>query len=105
MKIATASILMGAMLMASHAGADDKTVSTTIRNGNSIATVTQSGDPATAVKKIEKRPGYTRIEQNTGNSRSVVVQSSNPADMKEFEQEFEKHLTPELKNMLKMFGQ
>ena len=98
MKIATASILMGVMVMASQAGAND-TVSTTIRNGNSTATVTQSGDPATTVKKIEKRPGYTRIEQNTGNSRSVVVQSSNPADM----DEFEKNLPPELRNMLKMF--
>ena len=66
--------------MATHAGADDKTVTTTVRNGNSVATVTQSGDPATTVKKVEKRPGYTRIEQQSGNSRSVVVQSQNPAD-------------------------
>jgi hypothetical protein len=100
MKIITALITIGVVLMASQAGADDKTVTTTVRNGNSIATVTQSGDPATTVKKVEKRPGYTRIEQQTGNSRSVVVQSSNPADMAEFE----KDLPPELRDMFKMFG-
>ena len=33
-----------------------------------------------------KRPGYTRIEQHNGNSRSVIVQSDNPADMPQVEQ-------------------
>ena len=56
-------------------------VTTTIRNGNSVSSVTQSGDPATATKHVEKRPGYTRIEQHSGGNHSVVVQSTNPADM------------------------
>jgi len=54
---------------------------TTIRNGNSVSSVTQSGDPAKVTKHVEKRPGYTRIEQHSGGNHSVVVQSTNPADM------------------------
>jgi hypothetical protein len=70
-----------ALTLSTAAAAEDKMATTTVRNGNNFATVTQSGDPATTVKKVEKRPGYTRIEQQTGNSRSVIVQSSDPADM------------------------
>lgn len=95
MKTAALSILLlGAMTMASHA--DDKSVSTTVRNGNSIASVTQSGDPASATRTIEKRPGYTRIEQKSGNSRSVVVQSQNPTDMPDLDA-----FPPELQRMFK----
>ena len=54
---------------------------TTMRNGDSFASVTQSGDPATVERRIEKRPGYTKLEQRSGSSRSVVVQSDNPADL------------------------
>lgn len=71
-----------AIALASQAMAEEKMVTTTVRNGNSISTVTQSGDPAKVTKHVEKRPGYTRIEQQSGNSRSVVVQSSDPADMR-----------------------
>jgi hypothetical protein len=60
---------------------EDKMVTTTIRNGHSVSSVTQSGDPAKATKHVEKRPGYTRIEQHSGGNHSVVVQSTNPADM------------------------
>jgi hypothetical protein len=60
---------------------EDTMVTTTIRNGNSVSSVTQSGDPAKVTKHVEKRPGYTRIEQKSGGNHSVVVQSTNPADM------------------------
>jgi hypothetical protein len=59
---------------------EDPMVTTTIRNGNSVSSVTQNGDPAKATKHVEKRPGYTRIEQHSGGNHSVVVQSTNPAD-------------------------
>ncbi len=101
MKTATLLLTMGAIVMAGQAGADDKTVSTTVRNGNSFATVTQSGDSATAVKRIEKRPGYTRIEQKSGNSSSVVVQSSDPADSQDLKQQ----LPQDIQYLLKMLGQ
>ena len=107
MRTIGAAILLGAMIMASYAGADDKTVTTTVRNGNSVATVTQSGDPATVTRKVDKAPGYTRIEQQSGNSRSVVVQSQNPADMPkdlkmpDLPPEFRDMIPPEYRNLFK----
>ena len=56
-------------------------VTTTVRNGDSLTSVTQSGDPATVERHVEKRPGYTKLEQRSGSSRSVIVQSDNPADL------------------------
>jgi hypothetical protein len=56
-------------------------VTTTVRNGNNLASVTQSGDPTDVVRRVEKRAGYTKLEQRSGNSRSVIVQSNNPADL------------------------
>ena len=107
MSRSSAAIFLGAITMATHAGAND-TVTTTVRNGNSVATVTQSGDPATTVKKVEKRPGYTRIEQQSGNSRSVVVQSQNPADWPK-DMKMPGDLPPEFRDMIppeyrSMFG-
>src|SRR4249920_2800683 len=89
-----------AIALASQAMAEETMVTTTVRNGNSISTVTQSGDPAKVTKHVEKRPGYTRIEQQSGNSRSVVVQSSNPADMPKMPN-FDK-LPKELRDMFNM---
>ena len=60
---------------------EDHMATTTIRNGHSVSSVTQSGDPAKVTRHVEKRPGYTRIEQHSGGNHSVVVQSTNPADM------------------------
>jgi len=54
---------------------------TTVRNGENFASVTQSGDPGDVVKRVETRPGYTKLEQRSGTSRSVIVQSSDPADL------------------------
>jgi hypothetical protein len=75
-----ASPAMAGQSLTGQPTTQDRMISTTVRNGNSVATVTQSGDPATASRTVEKRPGYTRIEQQSGNSRSVVIQSTNPAD-------------------------
>ena len=99
-------LIFGVLLMTTHARAETITVT----DGNNVASVTQSGDPATTTRKIEKRPGYTRIEQQSGGNRSVVVQSSNPADMPEikmpknfpgFSQEFLDTLPPEVRDIFK----
>ena len=58
-------------------------VTTTVRNGDNYASVTQSGDPETVVRRVEKRPGYTRLEQRSGNSHAVVVQSDDVADLRD----------------------
>ena len=97
-------LILGVLLMTTHARAE----TTTVTNGNNVASVTQSGDPATTTRKVEKRPGYTRIEQQSGGNRSVVVQSSDPADMPKmkmpknfpgFSQEFLDTLPPEARNL------
>ena len=99
-------LILGVLLMTTHARAE----TTTVTNGNNSATVTQSGDPATTTRKVEKRPGYTRIEQQSGGSRSVVVQSNDPADMPTmkrpknfpgFSQEFLDQLPPEARDLFK----
>jgi hypothetical protein len=72
---------LAGLVLVGPAHAEDSMATTTIRNGNSISSVTQSGDPATVTKHVEKRPGYTRIEQHSGGNHSVVVQSTNPADL------------------------
>lgn len=59
-------------------------VTTTIRNGDNYASVTQSGDPDGVVKRVEKRPGHTRLEQRSGNSHAIVIQSDDVADLGKF---------------------
>src|SRR3954454_24500961 len=53
-------------------------VTTTVRNGDNFASVTQSGDPDDVERRVEKRPGYTRLEQRRGSSRPVLVQKHDP---------------------------
>lgn len=60
---------------------DSAEVTTTVRNGGNLASVTQSGDPTSVVKRVEKRPGYTRLEQHSGTNSSVIVQSDDLADL------------------------
>jgi hypothetical protein len=69
---------------------DDRSdqVTTTVRNGDSYASVTQSGDPETAVRRVEKRPGYTRLEQHSGNSHALVIQSDDGAGLRDRFREF-----------------
>ena len=69
------------LVAASQVHAEEKMVTTTVRNGNSVSSVSQSGDPAKASKRVEKRPGYTRIEQHSGGNHSTVIQSTDPADV------------------------
>ena len=99
-------LILGVLLMTTDARAE----TTTVTNGNNFASVTQSGDPATTTRKVEKRPGYTRIEQKSGGNRSVVVQSNDPADMPRmkmpknfpgFGQEFLDTLPPEARDLFK----
>ena len=99
-------LILGVLLMTTHARAE----TTTVTNGNSSATVTQSGDPATTTRKVEKRPGYTRIEQQSGGNRSVVVQSNDPAvpttmkmpkNFPGFSQEFLDTLPPQARDLFK----
>ena len=75
-----ATLTLLALLASGQAHAEDTMVKTTVRNGNSVASVSQSGDPAKATKTIETRPGYTRIEQKSGGNRSLVIQSTDPKD-------------------------
>src|SRR4051812_37146618 len=76
-----ALMVLTGWVLVGQARAEDSMVTTTIRNGTSVSSVTQNGDPAKVTKHVEKRPGYTRIEQKSGGNHSVVVQSTTPADM------------------------
>ena len=77
---ATLTIL--ALLASGQALAEDTMVTTTVRNGNSVMSITQSGDPAKVTKKVETRPGSTRIEQRSGGNHAVLIQSTDPADLR-----------------------
>jgi hypothetical protein len=54
---------------------------TVVRTENSIAVVTQSGDPSKSVVHVEKQPGRTFIYRQSGGNTSIVTQSSDPADV------------------------
>ncbi|HZI76510.1 MAG TPA: hypothetical protein VFD73_21315 [Gemmatimonadales bacterium] len=79
--LALTGLALTGLALVGQARAEDSMATTTIRNGHSVSSVTQSGDPAKVTRHVEKRPGYTRIEQHSGGNHSVVVQSTNPADM------------------------
>jgi hypothetical protein len=55
---------------------------TIVRNGNSVAIVTQSGDPSKAEVHVEKQPGRTTIYRRSGGNTTIVTQSTNSADIK-----------------------
>jgi hypothetical protein len=80
-------VAMGAMaIMCSSAGAGDSGVyndgnTTIVRNGNSTAVVTQSGDPSKAEVHVNKEPGRTTIYRRSGGNTTIVTQSSEPVDM------------------------
>lgn len=80
--IATGMIL--AMCTSSHAGdsGDYNDGNTTVvRNGNSVAVVTQSGDPAQAEVRVHKEPGRTTIYRRSGGNTTVVTQSTKPVPL------------------------
>ncbi len=52
-----------------------------MHDGDNLASVTRSGGPRLVAKQVETRPGHTKLELRSGNSRSVIVQSSDPADL------------------------
>jgi hypothetical protein len=84
---AAAFVVMGAVaIMCSNADADDSGVynngnTTIVRNGNSMAVVTQSGDPSKAEVHVNKEPGRTTIYRRSGSNTTIVTQSSEPADI------------------------
>src|SRR5689334_23922200 len=79
--LALTGLALTGLALVGQARAEDSMATTTIRNGHSVSSITQSGDPAKVTRHVEKRPGYTRIEQQSGGNHSVVVRSTNPADM------------------------
>jgi hypothetical protein len=80
----TATGMILAMCTVSHAGdaGDYNDGNTTVvRNGNSVAIVTQSGDPARAEVRVHKEPGRTTIYRRNGGNTTVITQSATPADV------------------------
>ncbi len=71
---------------------------TRVHNGNNRASISQSGGAGPVTKRVETRPGYTRIEQKSGGNHSVVVQSSDPADLRGLPQL--QHFPKELRDLL-----
>jgi hypothetical protein len=68
--------ILAGTFMAVMASVSSQAETTTVTNGNNTATITQSGDPAKTQKQIERRPGYTGIQQRNGGNSSVIIQSS-----------------------------
>lgn len=81
MRPAALGILI-AMSGQAHAGdAGDDGNTTIVRNGNSVAIITQSGDPAKTVERIEKEPGRTVIYRRSGGNTTIVTQSSDMTEL------------------------
>lgn len=74
-----------AMCAGAYAGGSgdfyDNGNTTVVRNGDSVAIVTQSGDPSQAEVHVEKQPGKTMIYRRSGGNTTIVTQSSGPADI------------------------
>ncbi|HET7849346.1 MAG TPA: hypothetical protein VFL51_09845 [Pseudolabrys sp.] len=75
------AIIMSSAANAGEPGDEGSGNTTIVRNGNSVAIVTQSGDPDKAVVRIEKKPGRTVIYRKSGGNTSIVTQSSDPRDI------------------------
>jgi len=86
------AVIMSTSANAGGAGDETHGNTTIVRNGDSVAIVTQSGDPAQAEVHVEKRPGYTRIFRQSGGNTTVVTQSTGgnvkPEDLPPWLQEF-----------------
>jgi hypothetical protein len=74
--------IMCSSARAGETGNSNDQGTTVVRNGNSIAIVTQSGDPSKAEVHVEKEPGRTTIYRRSGGNTTIVTQSTNPADIK-----------------------
>ncbi|HEX5507532.1 MAG TPA: hypothetical protein VFX37_03425 [Pseudolabrys sp.] len=75
------ALVMSNASKAGEPGDEGSGNTTIVRNGNSVAVVTQSGNPDEAVVRITKEPGRTVIYRKSGGNTSVVTQSSDPADI------------------------
>lgn len=83
-KLAWAAAVMVISMCASHAGESgvyNEGNTTIVRNGNSVAVVTQSGDPSKAEVHVKKEPGRTTLYRRSGGSTTIVTQSTQPADI------------------------
>ena len=87
------------LALVSQASAGDSKATTTItRSQNGTAVITQSGDPATATTKVEKKGNSTIITRKSGGNSSTIIQGGNtselPPDL----------MTPEMRRLLDLLG-
>ena len=84
-----------ALALMSQAHADDSKTTIT-RSPHGTAVITQSGDPATASTKIERKPGSTTITRKSGGNSTTVIQGTDigelPADL----------MTPEMRRLMQL---
>ncbi len=78
MKLIFALAIAGVALLPSLANAANGTTETRVANGGNTAIVLQSGGRMPAQVQIERRPGYTRIEQHSGNNSATIIQMDAP---------------------------
>ncbi len=100
--IMKAALVLVGIMLANAAAAEETMKTTIIQNENSKIVLRQDGD-GTIERQIERRPGYTRVEQKSGNSRTTVVQSSDPADAPSIAQrrpDLRQRLAPEIRDRL-----
>ncbi len=55
---------------------------TQVKNGGNSATVVQNGVSNPAQVHIVRRPGYTRIEQHSGNNSATIIQMTPAAGLR-----------------------
>jgi hypothetical protein len=79
MKLLLALAVAGVTLLPSWSNAADGTTGTAANSGNT-AIVVQSGGRKPAEVQIERRPGYTRIEQHSGNNSATIIQMDAPPE-------------------------
>jgi hypothetical protein len=80
MKIRTLLLACGLFILpTSLVSAENNMVRTEIKQGNSTATIVQSGDPKAATVKVKRAPGTVIIHQRSGNSSATVIQMDGSA--------------------------
>jgi len=67
------ALLMCATAYAGGSGENGSGDTTVVRDGNSVATITQTGDPDRAVVRIEKSPGRTTVYRQSGGNTAIVT--------------------------------
>jgi hypothetical protein len=88
-----------AFVLASPARAEDKTMTTITRSPHGTAVITQSGDPATATTKIERKKDNTVITRKSGGNSSTVIQGGDVGNLPD------DLMTPEMRRLLQLMQQ